>query len=102
MEVARPDQGGVDGNGAPRVLAVDFGQAHHGDLAAGKQFPQHRPRPHAGKLVGVPHQHHLAPRLQGAEQVFRQVDVQHGRLVHQDQVRVQGFRLGIDTVLPGQ
>ena len=92
---------GVGGDAAAGTLPVNLTKPHHRNAAAGDELTEHRPRPYAGQLVGVPYQDQLAAGRQGVKQMSRQVDVHHGDFIHQDQVRIQGFRRGVGPVLPG-
>ncbi len=58
-----------------------------GLLAAGGQVAQHRPRLDRGKLVRVAEQHEARVRSQRAHQMLHQLEVDHGGLVHDDDLR---------------
>ncbi len=90
---------GVQRNPAGILLAVGDVQVDGGDQAAPQQFPQHIAGAHRGQLVRVAHQKELGARFNAAEQLCRQPHIDHGDLVHNDQVGLQRLAAAEVSVL---
>ena len=73
---------------AARILTEHLVQPGYRDTAAGNQFTQYRPRPNGRQLVSVPDQYNLRAGPGGVEQMSGQINIQHGNLIHQNQVRM--------------
>ncbi len=83
-------------------LAEDAGEPHGGHGAAGgQQIPQHLPRADAGQLVHIPDEEQVRARRDRLDQLVREQQVQHGRLVDHHQVGVQRPVLVVGGVAPG-
>ncbi len=79
----------VDDDVAILRLAEDRIEPRHRDYSAGDEVAQHVPRPHRRQLIHIAHQQEVTARLHGLEQVVHQQDVHHGRLIHDDHIRVK-------------
>ena len=84
------DAVGVGDDVRPGCLAEDDAQARHRGDTAGDHIPQHVACPHRGELVYVAHQQQVGARLEGFEQAVGQQQVEHGGLIHHQQVDRQG------------
>ena len=80
---------GIDHDQALARLPEDLGQAHRGNHAGGDHVTQHGSRPHRRQLIDVTHQDQASPRGQRRDQIRGQPNIQHGRLVHHQQVRLE-------------
>ena len=87
------DAVGVGDDVAPRRLAKDLGQAHHGYRPRFDDVLQDVARTDAGQLIHIAHQQQVACRVDRFEQVVGQDQVQHGGFVHDDHIHFQGVLL---------
>ena len=90
-------QVGVHHDGRLLSLPENLRQPHHGHNSRADQVVKELPRPHAGQLVRVPHQHQPAVALQRGQQRRHQRQIHHGHLVHNHCIRLQGLLL-----IPGE
>jgi len=83
------DAVGVADDQAAALLAEDRLQPCDRDCAAADDVAQDVTRSHAGELIRVADQQQVRVRGDGLEQVVKQRQVDHGRLIHDDHVGVE-------------
>ncbi len=80
---------GIHHDVAFSCLAKDLGQHHHRKALRINNVFQHASRPHAWKLVPVPHQNQPRSRDDGSQQGMHKRKIHHGHLVDNDHIRFQ-------------
>lgn len=81
---------GVDDNGALPGLAEDFTERHDGDDTRIDDVLQDVPGTDGRKLVHVPHEDQGGPSGNGLEEVMHEDRVDHGSLVDDEKIHVEG------------
>ncbi len=96
------DPVGVGDDAGLLGLAEDAREAHGRDRAAvGQQVPQHLAGADAGQLVDIADEEQVGARRNGLDQLVGQEEVQHGGLVHDDEVGVERPVPVVGGVAPG-
>ncbi len=88
-QLAGPDRGGQPGDRAAGGLPVERGQLDHRDGPGLDQVGQHPARPDRGQLGRVADEQQVGAVGAGLQQRGGQLDVEHARLVDDDQLGVQ-------------
>ena len=81
------------GDQAVLCLAEDLIQHRDRHKAALNQLLKYIPRAYTGQLVRIAHQDGLRPLLQCGKELARKPHIHHGKLVHNDQIRIQAVFL---------
>ena len=102
IEVAVPYQFCDCGDLTSCCLTVYFIQPDNRYYFARNHLAQYSARTYRRQLIGITDKNQLCAGSDRTKQISCQIDIQHGNLIHQNQISVQRFRFAVFTILIGK